>query len=92
MCFSVFIMEYFSSICNLQYMLRLPRDATVEILKKAVSELTGVHHRDVRVVVLISTRCSVSTHSKNFNCNLCLMKLGLSSYESQKTSLGFFSF
>ena len=36
----------------LQYMLRLPRDATVEILKKAVSELTGVHHRDVRAVIL----------------------------------------
>ena len=40
------------SLQFLQYMLRLPRDATVEILKKAVSELTGVHHRDVRAAIL----------------------------------------
>ena len=37
----------------LQYMLRLPRDATVELLKKAVSELTGVHLRDVRKLFAI---------------------------------------
>ena len=42
--------------CLFQYMLRLPKDATFDMLKKAVSELTGVHPKDVsfRLFVLLN--------------------------------------
>lgn len=35
-------------------MLRLPKDATVELVKKAISEHTGVHHKDVSAGVKVN--------------------------------------